>query len=507
VSVAEQLVDYSPVIPDLVDASSCLLDTIRLTSQQSRFYHHPARKLVWRGPNTVGKSVALAKLAVDVLRGTHPVLNAYRPPVRLLVVSESWTQMDPLCEKLWSMIPRDEIDDRVDYAPGEGFSGFKEKHIPFVRGPGNPTGKRGRGSVLHFATYAQGAKRIAGGQFHGILGDEPMPETVFGELQPRTSRYHAWQRLTFTPTPESPPLEYLRELIEKARRYRAEHDGKPLAGGWEEMQTSVDLDALTPRGGLVEVPWKTQAELDELIESYLEVERGMRVNGDWEALTAGRRFDAFDQNRHVTTAGPSGQIWTAIGIDHGARPGRETAKLVAVSDSGSKVWLLDEIKPPVDAQGRPVPWSIRDVAREILAMIDRHPWIGGWSNVDHWVGDRATSGDFYGTVMSNDDLMDAFAGLLRMPRYRLQQQGLRINVPYKAKGTVLRGVRLLNSMFKTDQAFVSLHCQNLIAAMLTWEGQKDSPAKDHIDAARYAVEVLVDQHVLFPKLPSAGRIY
>lgn len=156
------------------------LDAVRLTGPQRAFASNPARRLIWRGANTIGKSVGLAWHVIHALRGTHPFLQLPRPPVRLLVVSESWAQMDPLCEKLWNFLDPGEVDDRVTYSPGEGFRGFREPHIPFVSGPGNPT--RGKvGSVLHFATYKQGAKRIAGGQFHGIAADEPMPETVFGE--------------------------------------------------------------------------------------------------------------------------------------------------------------------------------------------------------------------------------------------------------------------------------------------------------------------------------------
>lgn len=471
------------------------LGTVRLTAPQRAFASNSARKLIWRGANTIGKSVGLAWHVVHALRGTHPFLALPRPPVRLLVVSESWAQMDPLCEKLWSFIDRNEIDDRVSYSPGEGFRGFREPHIPFVSGPGNPT--RGKvGSVLHFATYKQGAKRIAGGQFHGIAADEPMPETVFGELMPRLSRYHGWVRMTFTPTPESPDLTYLREEVAKSAAYYKAH-GKHHAAHWQELVTEVTLDALTPRGGLVEVPWKTQDELDELIASYLEIERGMRVRGDWDPVSVDRLLTAFSPDNVVAERSlPAGVWYTAIGIDHGAKAGRQAAMLVAISDDGRVVRYLDE----ACSDGRTSP---TDDARAILDMLKRHGWT--WADVDHWVGDRSHSGDRFGNAKSNADLMAAFTEVLGMPEHALRGKGLDIQTPRKERGSMFRGVRLMNGLFKDRRAFIHARCTNLQEAITGWGGALDDAKKDRIDAARYATERLFDERrVQMPSLAYVG---
>lgn len=470
------------------------LATVRLTAPQKAFASNPARKLIWRGANTIGKSVGLAWHVIHALRGTHPYVQLPRPPVRLLVVSESWAQMDPLCEKLWSFLDRDEIDDRVTYSPGEGFRGFREPHIPFVRGPGNPT--RGKvGSVLHFATYKQGAKRIAGGQFHGIAADEPMPETVFGELMPRLSRYHGWCRMTFTPTPESPDLTYLREEIGKANAYY-KAQGKYSPAHWRELVTEVNLDALTPRGGLVEVPWKTQDELDELISSYLDIERGMRVRGDWDPVSVDRLLTAYSPDnviaeRHL----PAGRWYVAVGIDHGAKAGRQAAMLVAIDEDGREVRYLDEAV----SDGRTSP---KDDAQAILEMLKRHGWT--WQDVDHWVGDRSHSGDRFGNAKSNQDLMHAFTEILATPEHQLRGRGLDIQIPRKERGSMYRGIRLMNGLFKEKKARVHARCTNLIDAITGWGGALDDAKKDRIDAARYATERLFDERRL--QLPSSAFV-
>jgi phage terminase large subunit-like protein len=470
------------------------LATVRLTGPQRAFASNPARKLIWRGANTIGKSVGLAWHVIHALRGTHPFLALPKPPVRILLVSESWAQMDPLCEKLWSFIPRDEIDDRVSYAPGQGFRGYKEPHIPFVTGPGNPTKNR-VGSVLHFATYKQGAARIAGGQFHGVAADEPMPEAVFGELMPRLSRYHGWVRLTFTPTPESPDLTYLRDEVAKAHAWHKEH-GDWHPGLWQELVTQVDLDALTPRGGLVEVPWKTQAELDELISSYLEVERGMRVGGEWDPISVDRLLTAYGPANLVFEAKvPAGTWYSAIGIDHGAKAGRQAAVLVLCSEDGEEVRYLDEAV----SDGRTSP---REDATAVLEMLQRNGM--SWTDVDHWVGDRAHSGDRFGNAKCNQDLMKAFSHILGQPEHRLRGQGLDLIIPKKERGSMFRGVRLMNGLFKERRAFVHARCQQLIEAITSWNGKLDDPRKDRVDAARYATERLLDERRL--QVPSSGFV-
>jgi len=454
------------------------LPHVRLTTPQTDFASLLPRRALWRGANQIGKTYGLSFDIVHTARGTHPLRPVHRPPVRLLVIGESWTQMDPLCAKLWDMLPKDEIDERVRYEPGGGFAGFKNPRIPFVSGPG-------AGSVIIFATYEQGAKRIAGGSYHGAYLDEPPPERVYGEVMPRLSRFNGTLRISMTPTPESPPLEYLRKKVKE--------------GTIAELHTSLTMDAITVRGGLLEKPWKTPEEIEDLIAGYLEVERGMRVEGDWDPVLAGRWFTAFGDGC-VTNEGPGELVWTAIGIDHGAKAGRQAAQLVCCSDDGERVWYLDEAR----SDGRT---STEDDARAILAMIERHPWIGGWSEIDYWVGDRAHGGDYWGNAKSNSDLMMAFSKIIGRPRRHLHAEGLKLFTPNKRRGSITRGVRLMNSLFKENQATVNLRCQGLIEGMKRWEGRPDDHHKDPIDAARYATELLFDRAVLRPRREVAARIY
>ncbi len=464
----------------------------RATNPQIALFKLDARLGIWRGANQIGKSAALAKDCVMEARRVHPYRSASRlRSRRYLVVGESWAEMDPLIEKIWDQLPADEISPRLRYVPGNGIKGHKQPVIELLRGPG-------AGARIHFATYRQGARRIAGGTYHGVWADEPLPESLLGELIPRVTRHHGIIRLGLTPTPESPPLEYLRELVDKGAK------GEP--GGFHEVQTSLSLDAVTPRGGLVEVPWLTAEELADVVASYLDVEREMRVHGSWEQLVKGRWISTYDPGKHLSAGvllgGPDGpalgeRIWIAVGIDHGAKAGRQAAELVACSEDGRRAWFLDEYRPDDRS-------STEEDAKGIVAMLRRHGI--RWDQIDYWVGDRAHAGDYFGNRKSNSDLLRALARVLRKPVQELRDNGLNIRTPKKLRGSVSRGCRLIRNLFRDGRAWVSLRCQALHEGLLKWCGA-DNELKDPIDAARYAIEELIDRRHLEVTVRATAHVY
>ena len=311
-----------------------------------------------------------------------------------------------------------------------------------------------------------------------------MEESVFGELMPRLSRYHGWMRLTLTPTPESPNMQYLRDEIAKGKEWYKEK-GVWNPAHWQELVTEVDLNALTPRGGLIEVPWKTQEELDELIASYLDIERDMRVRGAWDPLSIDRLLTAFSPENVIQDRTIGGGTWyTCVGVDHGAKAGRQAAMLVACNEDASEIRYLDEAV----SDGRTSP---KDDAKAIIDMLKRHGWT--WTDVDYWVGDRSHGGDRFGNAKSNHDLTLAFAELLNKPEHQLRGKGLDLIVPRKERGSIYRGLRIMNGMFKERSAFVHSRCTNLIESIQSWSGAKDDPKKDRLDAARYATERLLEE--------------
>ncbi|MDP2307985.1 MAG: terminase family protein [Pseudomonadota bacterium] len=428
-----------------------------------------SRLALWRGANQIGKSWALAWDILHTARGTHPLRPVAKGPVRILVIGESWVQMEPLCQKIWDMLPKDEIDPRVRFERGGGFRGFKDPRIPFVSGPGV-------GSVIIFATYSQGAARLAGGSFHAAYLDEPPPEHILGEVLPRLSRYHGTLRISMTPTPESPPLLYLRDMVED--------------GTLAELQTSLTLDAVIPRGGLFEKAWKTQRQLDELIATYLEVERDMRVHGAWTGTIKGAWLTGFS-DALVTDTFPTANLTLAVGIDHGTGAGRQRAVLVGVEDGPEPtLWILDEAV----SDGRTTP---EDDAKAIWEMVVKRNGLK-LTDVNLWVGDRAHGGDRYSSGKENRLLVEALAHITNTPLYKLPPQLRRIPTPRKRRGSMTMGVRQLNAFMLAGRCRVSARCKTFIEGAKAWKGNLADPHKDVLDAARYAMERLLMAKAIQP---------
>lgn len=449
------------------------LDLIRLSDPQHAWVSMPARFALWRGGNSIGKTFAQAVDITHTARGTHPWRRVRRAPVRLLVVGYSFAQMDPLCRTLWQMLPKDEIDPRVQYEPENGFRGFKIPAIPFVRGPG-------QGSVIGFATYEQGSGRIMGNQVHGAYLDEPPPEHIYGEVRPRLNALNAFLRMTFTPTPDSPPLEYLRELVDV---------GVQTGGrrGLVEMQTSLTAAAITPRGGLFELPRMPQSEIDEAIDGYLDDERDMRAHGAWTALRRGRWVSTFSESENVLDFPPPAGAYVVVSIDHGAQAGKQAVMVQAITDRDepllTRVWWLaehiaeDATTPEEDAK------HIIDLLASLGMTVD---------HVDLWVGDRSLDSKFL-AAKSNDRLRRALALRLR----RDLEDTPRIVVPHKYPGSLRAGAAMVRALMKRRLAdgrpagIVAPRCAAYRRSLLSFMGKRDDPEKDIFDAGRYGPEMAI----------------
>jgi hypothetical protein len=157
---------------------------MRFTRPQRLFLQDDFPIACWRDGNQLGKSTALAVWAHDCARGVNRFFRTARPPVRIVVMGTSHEQMEPLYEKMWFYAAKDELDPRCGYDPGRAITG-KPPRLVYVRGPG-------KGSVIVFGTYKQGASRVAGSTVDGFLLDEPCPETIFGEVRPRVLRRRGW---------------------------------------------------------------------------------------------------------------------------------------------------------------------------------------------------------------------------------------------------------------------------------------------------------------------------
>lgn len=431
------------------------IDNMRLTPNQREFIHATEQRVVWRDANQVGKSWGLAYDAIQFCRGRHPV-QTHRPPVRVVVAGTSVEQMEPLMWTIYKMLPAGEVDPKVGYEPGRGITG-KPPRIPFVRGPG-------AGSLIQFVTYQQGAKRTAGMTVHRGICDEPPPEEMIGEIWPRLFRHGGSLRLGFTPTPDSPPLEYLYDLVQK--------------GEIREINHGLTEAACWPIGA--PLPWKTQAEINRYERGLLEREREMRMGRSWFAVLEGAWLTEFGDHciQPFGWSDLPDDILLGIGIDHGAAWGKQAATLIAAADWWTprpRVWWVSE----TGKEGLTLP---EHDARNIKRMLDE---VGvGLGDIDFFVGDVPTGSQKYEIRKSNKDLRRELAGV-----YHLGTEDVpSIATPRKYRRSLQDGMRTLNAIFGRGDGIVNPRCQNFIQGCRTFDGHPRHPHKDPVDSGRYPVE-------------------
>lgn len=413
-----------------------------------------------RGANQIGKTIAVCADIIHEIRGTNPFRpRRFAGPINVILISESIEQMSgegAILEKLWDLLPKDEIDPRVRFVRGEGLRGVKYPAIKFIKGPG-------AGSVIRLRTYKQDPSTLAGATIHAVYCDEPCPERAYGELVPRVFAHGGTFTISFTPTVNMPDQAWLRKLVE--------------AGTFREHWIRL-TEAATWCEGFAR-PRKTQADIDEFSKRLPGIEVPMRIDAAWEPVMTGRFYTAFGSS--CVEPFDLGQLrgaYLVVGIDHGLKAGKQAAVLVAVvdrHDAEPRAWVVDEV------QSDGVTTPTQD-AQAILDMLRRHGLRR--EDVDEWIGDRQTGDGQHLRSKTNTDLRKELARLcgIKMEDFPW------IHLPRKWNGSLTYGGRLLNGMMAAGHLKIHERCALISLALQKWRGGKMEPEKDILDAMRYAIE-------------------
>lgn len=455
----DDIVDAFAAAQDLVD-----LDPIAAMSWspwQIDVLKDIARFILIRGANQIGKTLLAAAFLLMEARGTNPFRPPrHRGPKNLLLASESWEQMSReggVLEKLWELIPKDEIDPRISFERGRGLVGVKYPAITFTRGPA-------AGTVIRMFRYEQGAEKLEGATLHGILCDEPCPGTIYSAAVPRLRQHQGWLLMSMTPTPSMPDQGYLRRAVAR--------------GVIHEHHIELTERACWPVGNAR--PFQSQTEIDEFINQLEAHEVAFRVKAAWETILPDRYLTAWSEDL-VCPFGledlPSDAV-VAVGIDHGIDAGKQRACLLICADIGTshpRFWLLDEA-------GVDEATTMDEDAAAIVAMLDRNGMT--IDHVDIWVGDRSAQ-DRNRVRHKNN------ARLWRMILAKVGRDeagASKLTTPRKWEGSVADGFGFMNKCMRDRRWLVHPRCRLFRHAAANWRKSQSDPLKDALDPGRYAMQ-------------------
>ena len=421
------------------------------------------RPFLWLGANQIGKSYAQAAKMLHYLRRTGPYATRPPGPVRIVVISISKEQIEPLMSKIWELLPKQstptgdlrsvEAPD-LQFEPGFGFRG-KPPRIKFTSGPA-------KDSTVVFATYSQGSSRIAGLTAKVIILDEPAPESMWGEVVLRVMRQGGQIWMTMTITPDSPPQDWLKAKVDN--------------GDIRFMQTPLTVDNMRPTGL---PPFLSEAKIQATKRQVPAAEWPLRFDAAWEGATTEQWLSAWS-NELIRECRPPQGAKLIVSGDHGIRPGRQGAALIAyILTPTPRFWLLGEVC--CDPSNTKATTSKED-ALNIKAMLGACGL--SWEHVDDWVFDRAADSYRQEVRKSNKLLRLHLAAAYGVEQDRFP----RLEVPYKTGGSFLQGFSLMNSIFCNKQIDVSPRCIGFVRSCQKWNGDKRSPLKDILDSVRYGIE-------------------
>ena len=127
----------------------------------------PIKALI--GGNQVGKTLATCALLLYHCLGRHPYYKTDPPPIEAWLITHSHEQSRTIQQKLYDMIPKDELDPSCEFVRGKGFRGL----APLV--------KFTNGSIIRIKTANQGLG-LASSTCNLVCVDEPVEQGTMNEL-------------------------------------------------------------------------------------------------------------------------------------------------------------------------------------------------------------------------------------------------------------------------------------------------------------------------------------
>lgn len=401
------------------------------------FIESTDRRVLLRAASQAGKTCGAAK-KMDNWCLANP------GEVFAVLIADLDNHYAEVCAKIAEVITVPELAQATSYIDGRGFYTH---------------GSRG----INYRNGARVLFRSGSGPPQGL--ESFSARAAWVDEVPKRANFNAFMRglhgpmwVSFTPIGRDP------------RWFRIKVEGDPETGEkpdehWVQCVAQLSVE---------ECPWRTQADIDEMVAKTDPYERAQRIRAEWEGPTEARRFTAFTE-RSITDEDLGPSAWATVSGDHGEGAGKEFFLLIRWT--ATRVVITDEYVNPVAT----VPMAD---AKSIVAMLKRRDV--PYARVKRWLGDANSAGKGNVGESVNGMLGAALASCYGLPGR------VGVAVPKKGAGSVDYGEQVMNIAFESQEVAVHRRCVKLIRCLRHYQalGPRD-PEKHGIDGTRYGlVDVL-----------------
>ncbi len=427
------------------------------TPGQGRFEQCLKRLRALIAANQVGKTIAGCIEVWRFATETHPFRPDHRnEKMEGWICVANWGKgYEAVAKKLHETCPRHLVDWSKTHYESHGH--WRNYRIVLLNG-----------FVIKFVSSRGSSTAGASGSIDWLWIDEPPKRHQIGELIARTSAVNGPIWMTLTPCDSEQDLTWLQHYVE------GDPDtDTPPRGDWAVIRITY-----TPEN----VPWKDPKDVEEQVALYPPWEYAQRVLGEWEGITQGRRFEAFNEQCVVgDEVIPLEFDEIRVGIDHGEGTGKQVIHLVGVE--GDRYWILGEYTA---RKGH----GLSDHVHGFLALLEA--WGLTIFHVDEIYGDINSAGMLGGGSKYNVFLEKEIARQLKVRSTPKQ-----ILTPSKGRGSVDAGEAAINHAMKEGRLFVHASCKALIYSFKHYTGNssKMKDLKDPVDSFRYSIaDILLTPH-------------
>ena len=442
---------------------------IQWTPPQDAVHRLRARRKLLRSGNQFGKTTAALAEVIWRCTGMHPHYPTRPPPIECWVVCTSWQQAVAIMVKFQGLCPGELIDRRrsSNFTIRNGY------------GKDNPTLVFKCGSVLRFRTTNQGPTALQGATVDYVLIDEPTDLDIYRELDRRLLRTGGDLCLSLTPVNRD--CTWLREMVE--------------GGTIEEVHAKLTAANLVPLGAAGPLVLPDGTPMDQ---AWIDAERlrtpaiyaPVVLDGEWDMRPEGVYFECFDRDKHVSSTAllnpARGNLRWVVGIDYSA-----------ADRAFGQVGVLAQVQSQTDERGRRREAVIvhdlvvmdgvvtnRQFAAGLLEMLARNGLV--WRDLHAIHGDNPVESRW--ALKSNIETMRALAMEMGVaysglqPRIRAAKEGR------ASLAMLTSGCRYLWELIAEERFTIRPRALSLAEALETWDYTRHHPAKDRVDALRYALK-------------------